>query len=55
VPYYNEKAGTEKNVLYIFGKEFTDYVKSLPTVKDESGEVMELDVVESSYFKFLTK
>lgn len=54
VPYYNDDSGTEKNILFRFGHEFTDSGVTAPAeVKDESGAVMEMDVVESKYFKFL--
>lgn len=56
VPYYNDDSGSEKNVLYTFGKEYNQsgLVQS-PTVKDEDGNEMEMDVVEAKYFKFLRK
>lgn len=56
VPYYNDSSGDEMNVLFQFGKEFTDSeVKAPAGVKDSSGAEMEMDVVESKYFKFLKK
>lgn len=56
VPYYSEDSGKEKMVLFTRGKEFTSSGVSAPeTIKDEeSGEEMELDVIESKYFKFLS-
>jgi anti-anti-sigma regulatory factor len=54
VPYFAESSGTEKMVLFENGKEFTDTgLGALPEIKDDSGEVMEMDVIEAKYFKFL--
>ncbi|MGE4133592.1 MAG: hypothetical protein AB7F86_18290 [Bdellovibrionales bacterium] len=54
VPYYSDASGSEKMVLFQFGKEFKDgEVHAPPEVKDESGELMEMDVIEAKYFKFL--
>lgn len=56
VPYFNEEAGTEKNVLFSLGKEYTNSELNYPKeITDESGRSMELDVIESKYFKFLKK
>ena len=56
VPYFNEEAGTEKNVLFSLGKEYTNSELNYPKeITDESGRPMELDVIESKYFKFLKK
>lgn len=56
VPYYNDDSGSEKNVLFRYGTEFTDHeVKAPAEVKDEDGGVMEMDVIESKYFKFIKK
>lgn len=56
VPYYNDDSGTEKNVLFTFGKEFSDSGVTPPQgIKDEDGNEMEMDVIESKYFKFLKK
>lgn len=56
VPYYSEESEQEKNVLFNFGKEFTDQgLVGAPEVKDSTGAEMEMDVVESKYFKFLQK
>jgi len=56
VPYYNDDAGSEKNVLFRYGTEFSDQgVKPPSPVKDEDGNEMEMDVIESKYFKFLNK
>jgi hypothetical protein len=54
VPYYSDSSGNEKMVLFENGKEFRDGELFPPAeVKDDSGEVMEMDVIEAKYFKFL--
>lgn len=56
VPYYNEEAGSEKNVLFRLGTEFSEGQVNAPdAVKDEDGNVMDMDVIESKYFKFIKK
>jgi len=56
VPYYNDDAGSEKNVLFRSGTEFdASGVKPPAEVKDEDGNVMEMDVIEAKYFKFLKR
>lgn len=56
VPYFNEDSGDEKSVLYTFGKEYdATGIKEQPKVEDNEGNLMELDVVESKYFKFLKR
>lgn len=56
VPYYNDENGSEKNVLYRYGHEFTDGSVTPPAkVQDDSGAEMEMDVIESKYFKFIKK
>ncbi|MNJ94676.1 hypothetical protein D3C87_123780 [compost metagenome] len=56
VPYYNDDSGSEKNVLFKYGTEFTDSEVNPPAaVKDEDGNEMEMDVIESKYFKFIKK
>ncbi len=56
VPYYNDDAGSEKNVLFRYGSEFSDDgVASPAEVKDDEGNVMEVDVIEAKYFKFLNR
>lgn len=56
VPYYNDDSGSEKNVLFQYGTEFTEGSVTPPaSVKDEDGNDMEMDVIESKYFKFLKK
>lgn len=54
VPYYNEKNGTERSVLFQLNQEFTtDKLLPLKKVTDDKGDEMEIDVVESKYFKFI--
>ncbi len=54
VPYYADSSGSEKMVLFENGKEFKGPDVNAPAeVKDDSGEVMEMDVIEAKYFKFL--
>jgi hypothetical protein len=56
VPYFNEDSGAEKNVLFTYGKEFTESGVNPPAdIKDDEGNAMEMDVVEAKYFKFLKK
>lgn len=56
VPYYNDDSGAEKNILFKYGTEFTEGQVSPPAaVKDESGNAMEMDVIESKYFKFIKR
>lgn len=57
VPYFSEDSGNEKMVLFTRGKEFSDSGLNAPEeIKDEeSGDVMEMDVIEAKYFKFLNK
>lgn len=54
VPYFNEDANVEKNVLYSFGKEYGDgFLNVKASMTAEDGTELELDVVEQKYFKFL--
>lgn len=54
VPYYADSSGNEKMVLFENGKEFGPEGLNPPeTVTDDSGEPMEMDVIEAKYFKFL--
>lgn len=56
VPYFNEGSGTEKMILFKSGKEYQGGNVNPPAeVKDDSGEVMEMDVIEAKYFKFIKK
>ncbi len=54
VPYYNEKNETEKSILFKLNEHYTtDIVLPLQRVIDNSGSEMEIDVIESKYFKFI--
>lgn len=54
VPYYSDASGEEKMVLFNNGTEFKGGEIFAPAeVKDDSGEAMEMDVIEAKYFKFL--
>ena len=54
VPYYNEKSGSEKNVLFKLNHEYTKKnVLPLKKVLDDKGLELDIDVAESKYFKFL--
>ncbi len=57
VPYYSDASDTEKMVLFTSGKEFKGSEIFPPDeVKDDkNGDVMEMDVIEAKYFKFLKK
>lgn len=57
VPYFSEDSGNEKMVLFKRGKEFSDSGVNAPEeIKDEeTGDIMEMDVIEAKYFKFLNK
>lgn len=56
VPYYNDDNGSEKNILFKYGAEFSDSgIKPPEKVMDENGDEMEMDVIESKYFKFIDK
>ena len=57
VPYYSDASGAEKMVLFKRGVEFNEGSVNAPeTYTDpESGEEMEMDVIEAKYFKFLKK
>jgi hypothetical protein len=56
VPYFCEETDEEKQVLFRLGTEYAeDGGISAPEVLDSSGNGMEMDIVESKYFKFLQK
>ena len=56
VPYYNDNSGSEKNILFRYGTEFTDGDFKPPAeIKDDQGNKMEMDVIESKYFKFIKR
>ena len=54
VPYFNEDDDLEKSVLYVSGKDFGDgFLNVQSTINHESGTVLDIDVMEQKYFKFL--
>ena len=55
VPYYCDSTDSEKMILFTEGKEFNGESVNPPQgiVDDETGEEMEMDVIEAKYFKFL--
>lgn len=57
VPYYSDSTGNEKMILFKDGAEFRNGEVYPPEqVKDdETGEAMEMDVIEAKYFRFLKK
>ncbi len=56
VPYYNDDSGEEKMVLFKQGQEFNEQGVTPPSsVKDSAGNEMEMDIMESKYFKFIKK
>jgi hypothetical protein len=56
VPYYNDDSGAEKNVLFRYGTEFSEgTLNPPPAIKDDQGNDMEMDVIESKYFKFIKR
>jgi hypothetical protein len=57
VPYYCDSSGNEKMVLFREGQEFkgSDIFAPEEVKDDETGEFMEMDVIEAKYFKFLNR
>ncbi len=56
VPYYSDETGEERNILFESNKEFTGSNLKLPDqVKDSEGNEMEIDVIETKYFKFISR
>ena len=56
VPYFSEETESEKNILFREGAEYSESgIRPPAEVKDDKGHVMEMDVVEAKYFKFLQK
>ena len=56
VPYYSDKNGTEKNILFQYGTKFSENGLMPPvSVLDADGSPMEMDVIEAKYFKFISK
>lgn len=56
VPYFSDQSGEEKSVLLVKGIDFeTDKILLPKDVKDSFGQIMDLDILENKYFKFLKK
>tara|TARA_Y100000031_G_scaffold145331_1_gene177807 strand:+ start:584 stop:1060 length:477 start_codon:yes stop_codon:yes gene_type:complete len=57
VPYYCDETGAEKMILFKHGAEFKEGEVNPPDgIKDdETGDEMEMDVIEAKYFKFIKK
>ena len=54
VPYYNEKNESEKSILFVLNEHYSaDSLFPLKKVIDEKGDEMEIDIIESKYFKFI--
>ena len=53
LPFYSEQTGEIRKVLLKRGVDYTADNISLPTVKDQKGNSMQMDVIEKKYFKFL--
>lgn len=55
VLYYSDETGDEKEVLFTHGVNYNEEkgVFSTPEVKDDSQNIMEMDVAPAKYFKFL--
>jgi hypothetical protein len=53
VPYISDTSGESKAVLFTKGKEYDQKKVDLPKVFDSQGGLMELDVIEKTYFQFL--
>ncbi len=56
VPYYSDETDEEKHILFTYGKEYTENGINYPVnVLDSKNQPMEIDVIESKYFRFLQK
>lgn len=56
VPYYSEETGEEKHILFTYGREYNGQGVHYPTnVVDSQNHAMEIDVIETKYFRFLQK
>lgn len=55
VPYYCEDSDKEKLILFSRDKDFSDDRITPPhnVVDEQTGDAMEIDVIEAKYFKFL--
>jgi hypothetical protein len=56
LPYYDSENDSTKNVLINRGKDFDDNgIIRLPQVKNDKGQLLEVDVTPEKYFKILKK
>ena len=56
VPYHSDSTGEERSVLYVYGKHFDEKgLLNFPTVLEKDGTHLKIDVIESKYFRFLTR
>lgn len=56
VPYYSDETDEEKHILFSYGQEFSENGIHYPTqVLDSKNNPMDIDVIESKYFRFLQK
>lgn len=53
VPFFSDKTSETKRVLLRRGTDFTGDKVKLPEVLDQNGTIMQIDVIEKKYFKFL--
>lgn len=55
VPYFNEDANREKNLLLVNGKDFSETEVKIKQSITEDNVLYSLDVIESTYFRFMKK
>lgn len=56
IPYYDQEGDQSRNVLVIRGKDYDNNgILRLPQVKNEKGDLLEVDVSPEKYFKILKK
>lgn len=54
VPYLNDRTGSEKKVLLSYGVDYKEGSINLPAkVYDDAGNLLDIDVIESKYFRFI--
>ena len=55
VPYYSQETDETQNILFKKGHQFLEDKLIEPEVKDSAGNLMEMDIVPSTFFKFLNR
>lgn len=56
VPYYSDETDEEKHILFSYGVEYNETGIHYPnSILDSKNQPMEIDVIESKYFRFLQK